>query len=175
MALGACFVCMAMAMDSEQVAQFPWAPVPASPWGYHIGKRRGGPGETAPSLWIEVQLGSVSIPSVRLSCPLSAELQPQGLKPTPAGFSGTGSREEIESCCDTAKLASTSSSPGWVRASTLSCHIMPCCLSLRWLRERETALLQEGWKVHASVWWENRQKYPSCACTVPEKALLGML
>lgn len=40
MALGACFVCMAMAMDSEQVAQFPWAPVPASPWGSHTGKRR---------------------------------------------------------------------------------------------------------------------------------------
>lgn len=71
-----CFLLLIMAMDSEQAALSPRAPVPAM--GCYgdltLEKEEGRPGEIAPSQCVEVQLGSVTRPSIRLSTPLSAEL-----------------------------------------------------------------------------------------------------
>lgn len=59
---------------------------------------------------------------------------------------------------------------GWVRASVLYCGCKPTWrravlpVPVRWLRERQSALLPERWEEYASILWENRQKRISFTC-----------
>lgn len=141
-------------------------------------KKEERPGETAPSLWIEIQLGSTSTPSVRLSCLpflqscfLLALLQPWGLKPTPAGFQGPRSRDEIEFCCDMPKYAFITTFP-WLGKNIypiLSCHAMPCHAvspsdgsereNLLFHKRDEKCMLQFGGKIDKNMTRKNSAGY----------------
>lgn len=142
-------------------------------------KGEGNPGQTAPSLCIEIQLGSVSISSIRFRCPLVAFFclccSPGVLNQPQLGFQAL--EEEIKCCCDMPNHASSSSSPCLCKSiyPILSCHAMLSvpqmaqreinCSSSRGVRSACFSLVGKYTKISFTCMYCSRKNSPGYAAT----------